>query len=74
MFGTVNRTLDESDLEVEVGEADMMLNEKKLRRESIGALIPYKKIDYLALNACTSSERLFNIYRDYIEYKITSNF
>jgi hypothetical protein len=42
MFGTVNRTLDESDLELEVGEADMMLNEKKkLRRESIGALIPY---------------------------------
>jgi hypothetical protein len=73
MFGTVNRTLDESDLGVEVGEADMMLNEK-LRRESIGALIPYKIIDYLALNACSSSERLFNIYRDYIEYKITSNF
>jgi hypothetical protein len=28
MFGTVNRTLDESDLEGEVGEADMMVNEK----------------------------------------------
>jgi len=28
----------------------------------------------LAFKACTSSERLFSIYRDYIEYKITSNF
>jgi hypothetical protein len=28
MFGTVNRTLDESDLEGEVGEADMMVNKK----------------------------------------------
>jgi hypothetical protein len=29
MFGTVNRTLDESDLEEEVREADMMVNGKK---------------------------------------------
>lgn len=29
MFGMVNRVLDESDLEEEVVEADMMLNGKK---------------------------------------------
>jgi hypothetical protein len=75
LFGTVKRTLDESDLEEEVVEADIVMNGKKnWIRESIEALILYRNTEYLALKACPSSECLFSIYRDYIEYKITSNF
>jgi len=38
------------------------------------ALIPCRNSDYLAFQACSSSECLFIIYRDYTEYKISPIF
>jgi hypothetical protein len=56
-----------------------MISLSKTLAKLFGALFDllvglYRNTDYLALNACPSSERLFSIYRDYIENKITSSF